>query len=61
MKRKMFSVINFSLLDKERIHHRRCRAQNEGDDHVFPLMNPPEYNFIVPNHELPPRKPHFKV
>ncbi|XP_060599122.1 uncharacterized protein LOC132752756 isoform X5 [Ruditapes philippinarum] len=45
----------------ERIHHRRCRAQNEGDDHVLPLMNPPEYNFTVPVHELPPRKPHFKV
>ncbi|XP_045214978.1 uncharacterized protein LOC123565043 isoform X5 [Mercenaria mercenaria] len=47
--------------DKERIRHRRCRAQNEGDDHVMPLMNPTEYNFIVPIHELPPRKPHFKV
>ncbi|XP_052263450.1 uncharacterized protein LOC127866724 isoform X5 [Dreissena polymorpha] len=42
----------------ERIRHRRCRALNEGEDKVLPLMNPPEYNFRVP---LPPRKPHFKV
>lgn len=47
--------------DKERIRHRRCRALNEGEDRVMPLMHPPEYNFCLSQNELPPRKPHFKV
>lgn len=57
----IYCLVNFSFNDNERIRHRRCRALNEGEDKVMPLMHPPEYNFKVPNNELPPRKPHFKV